>query len=329
MATFINSEHMKLSEALQLQNFTNEASFVRDLEKNSKLMQILPWYPTADGSIIHKGVKAASLPSGSFGAINKAIPTGVAATKAYEVACKFFELKSDVDARLFEGMSVENMRKARAGRDSLYLKGYLQSLADEIINNKGADPDAMPGLLSRRAAVDGKHVVSLGGTASNKLGSILFIRPGEDGVCLRYPTATTPMVSIHDMGLMTGIERDADGNVRGTFPIYETIWRTYYGIDVNDDDALYRIVNVPTDKALTDSQMESIIEVVNQLDNDGEGYVALAPLALRAQLWKWLNSKSNMAFTKEAVEGMGKPTYIFNVPFFHEEYMSNNEGVIA
>lgn len=329
MATFINSDHMKLSEVLQLMNLKDELEFVSGVEKNSTLMQILPWYPTEDGSIVHKGVKVSSLPSGSFGAINKAIPTSSASTAAYEVACKFFEMKSDVDARIFEGLTENAKKSLRAKKDRIYLKGYLQSLATEIIDNKGVSPDSMPGLLTRRSVVDGKHVVSLGGTASNKLGSILFIRPGEDGVCLRYPTATTPVVSIMDIGLTQANEIDADGRLKGSFPAYETIWRTYYGIDVNDDDALYRIVNVPTDKALTDSQMESIIEVVNQFKNNGKGYIALAPTALRAQLWKWLNSKNNMAFSKEEVEGMGSPTRIFNVPFFLEEYMSDNEGVIA
>lgn len=329
MATFISSDHMKLSEALQLQNYTNEASFIRELEKKSKLMQILPWYPTSDGSLLHKGVKAASLPAGEFGAINKAIPTGVAATKNYEVSCKFFELKSDVDARIFEGMSKEKAATVRAGRDRLYLEGYMQSLANQIINNKGTSPDAMPGLLSHRAAVDGTYTVSLGGTASNKLGSILLIRPGENGVCLRYPTANGPSVSVNDMGVMTGIEYDADGKINGTYPIYETIWRTYYGIDVSNDKGLYRIVNIPTDKALTNTQMDGIIDVVNGLENEGEGFIALAPKELRAQFWKYLNSKENISFSKREVEGMGAPTFLFNVPFFYEEYMSNDEGVIA
>lgn len=331
MATFISSDHMKLSEALQLQNYKNEASFIKDVEKRSKLMQILPWYPTQDGSILHKGVKAASLPKGRFGAINRAIPTGQASTRNYEVSCKFYELKSDVDVRIFEGMTEEKARQVRAGRDRLYALGYMQSLANEIITNDGTDPDSMMGILPRRAstAVDPDHVISAGGTSDNKNGSILLIRPGEDGVCLRYPTASGPNMKVLDMGVVTALELDSTGKPLGSFPAYETIWRTYYGIDVNDDDALYRIVNVPTNKALTKTQIDTVIDVVNTLDDGGQGYIALCPKEIIAQFWKYLNDKGNIAFSKREVEGMGQPTYLFNVPLFYEEYMSSNEGVIA
>lgn len=330
MATFISSEHMKLSEALQLQNYNNEASFIKDVEKKSKLMQILPWYPTQDGSILHKGVKAASLPKGKFGAINKAIPTGQASTKNYEVSCKFYELKSDVDTRILEGLTAEKARRVRAGRDRLYAMGYMQSLANEIIKNDGTDPDAVMGILPRRASIS-DHVISAGGTAdgTNKLGSILLIRPGEDGVCLRYPTASGPNMRVIDEGKITALELDSAGKVVGSFPAYETIWRTYYGIDINDEDALYRIVNVPTNKALAKAQIDTIIDVVNELDDGGAGFIALCPKQVIAQFWKYLNDKGNIAFTKREVEGMGQPMFLFNVPLFYEEYMSSDEGLIS
>ena len=329
MATFLSAEHMTLSEALQLRGYTGQAAFVKGLERTSKIMQMLPWYATSTGTDVHKGIKAASLPKGKFGAINKAVPTGMAATQGYEERVKLYELKSDVDARLLEGSSTEEAKRLRAGRDKLYSMGYLQGLAEAIVTNDGADPDSVKGLLARRAKVDGSTVISAGGNTANKMGSILFIRPGEDGVNLRYPTNAGSNMHIKDMGLVTALELSASGAVVGSFPAYETIWRTYYAIDVPDDKALIRLCNVPTATALTKTEIDLVIDIVNSLPSDGQGYVAFMPKEIRAQLWKYLNDKGNIAFSKREVEGMGAPEHIFNVPCFSDDFMTATEAVIA
>ena len=68
---------------------------------------------------------------------------------------------------------------------------------------------------------------------------------------------------------------------------------------------------------------------MNSLDNQGEGYFALAPQKIIGQFWKYLNDKSNIAFSKREVEHMGAPTYIFNTPFFSEEYMLDTESKVT
>lgn len=329
MATFLSAEHMTLSEALQLRGYTGEAAFVRNLEKTSKIMQMLPWYATSTGTDVHKGIKAASLPKGKFGAINKAVPTGIASTQGYEERVKLYELKSDVDARLLEGSSSDEAKRLRAGRDKLYSMGYLQGLAEAIVTNDGSDVDSVKGLLARRAKVDSSTVISAGGNTANKMGSILFIRPGEDGVNLRYPTNAGANMKVMDMGLVTALELSSTGTVVGSFPAFETIWRTYYAIDVPDEKALIRLCNVPTTTALTKTEIDLVIDVVNSLPNDGQGYVAFMPKEIRAQLWKYLNDKGNIAFSKREVEGMGAPEHIFNVPCFSDDFMTATEAVLS
>ena len=327
MATFLSAEHMTLSEALQLQGYTGQASFIKGLEKSSKIMQMLPWFPTSEGTDVHKGVKAASLPKGSFGAINKAVATGQAATVGYEERVKVYELKSEVDTRILEGRSAEEAKRIRAGRDKLYSTGYLQGLANEIVACDGTDPDSVKGLLARRTKVDDKIVFK--GSGSANVGSILFIRPGEDGVNLRYPTNAGANMSIQDMGIIQALAYGANGTVTGTYPAYQTIWRTYYAIDNPDDMALIRLCNLPTKTAIQKSDIELMIDIVNSLPNEGQGYVAFMPKEIKAQLWKYLNDKTNIAFTKKEVEGMGAPEHIFNVPCFSDDYMTANEVVFA
>ena len=328
MATVKQADHMTLSEVLQLQRYNGEAAFMRDLEKRSILMRLLPWYPTSDGDL-HKGVKATKLPTGAFGAYNKGIPTSSASTTAYEETIKFYELKSDVDVRFFEGRSEEQARRVRAGRDAMYARGFMQGFANEVVNCDGIDAKSVKGLIPRRDVIDSKLVYDAGGTTDGKLGSIIFIRPGEDGVNLRYPTGHGPAFKTTDMGIVPAFELDSDGRITGSFNAYETVFRVFYTIDIPDDDALIRLANIPSDTALTKTIVDQIIDIVNSLDNQGEGYFALAPQKIIGQFWKYLNDKSNIAFSKREVEHMGAPTYIFNTPFFSEEYMLDTESKVT
>ena len=101
MATFLSSDHMTLSQALEYQRYDGTLSFVRELEKRSRLMQMIPWYPSSDGAV-HKGARATSLPEGKFGAINKAVPTGYGATTEYTESIGVYELASFVDERILD-----------------------------------------------------------------------------------------------------------------------------------------------------------------------------------------------------------------------------------
>lgn len=327
MATFLSPDHMTLSEALELQVSKDDAAFIREVEKKSALTQIVPWYPTSNGDV-HKGVKATALPAGKFGAINAAVPTGTAATKAYEEGVKVFELKSDVDTRITQSRSKEQAARIRSGRDRLYGMGFMQSFADNVVNNAGTDPDSVMGILARRSVIDGKYVINAGGTTTNKVGSILLMRPGEDGFNFRYPD-TYPSFEKQDLGIVQAMAKDSSGNITGTFPAWETLWRLYYCMDCPDDEALIRIVNVPSTTAMTTATRDVLIDTINSLKNQGQGYVAFGPKQIVGSFWKYIADKSNIAFSQREVEHMGRPSFIFNVPFFAEEYFSGTEALIT
>ena len=328
MATFLSPDHMTLSEALQLRRFNGSVSFVKELEKKSRIMRILPWYESSDGDH-HKNAKATKLPKGDFGAINKPVPTGTAATTEYSESIGLYELKSDVDTRILEHMSREQAIRTREGRDRLYLMGFMQGLAEEIITCDGKKADSVKGILARRSKVDNKVCFSLGGSGAN-LGSILFLRPGEDGVNLRYPSNDAPNFTLKDMGIIQALATDSTGKITGQFPAYETLARVYYAIDIPDDYACIRVANVPTDTALTEANIDTLIDIVNDtLEDDGAGYVAFAPKQIISQFQKYLKDKSNINFSRREIEGMGKPVELLGIPFFSEEFMSSKEAAVA
>lgn len=328
MATFLSPDHMTLSEALELQRWNGDYSLLRGMERRSNIMRILPWFETSDGDF-HKGAKVTELPEGDFGAINKPLPTGKAATTEYTEKVGIYELKSDVDERILKGRSIEKAKKIREGRDRTYLMGFLQGFSKQLVNCNGVAADTVKGIIPRRPKIDNKYCFDMGGTSGN-LGSILFLRPGEDGICLRYPDNDAPNFSMEDMGRVNLLAYDKTGKVIGDFPGYRTLARLYYTIDIADDNAVVRVANVPTTTAMTDENIDALIDIVNNnLEDSGTGYVAFAPKQIISQFQKYLKDKANISFTRGEIEGMGKPTELLGIPFFHEEFMDNAETKVT
>ena len=328
MATFLSDQHMTLSQALEYQRYDGSLAFVRDLEKESTLMQMMPWFPTSHGSV-HKGVKATALPKGNFGAINKHVPSGYGATTEYTESVGVYELASFVDTRILQGRSVEQADTIRAANDRLQLMGFMQGLANEIITNPGTDADSVKGLIPRRSAVDGKYTIDMGGTGSD-LGSILFIRFGEDGVSCRYPSAGAPNFSLEDLGTVQAIETDGDGAFVGTYPAKETLARCYYTVDVANDDALIRLCNVPIKTKFTDTNIDTLIDVINvNIRKQRDRYVAFAPVNIISQFQKYANSKNNAYFAYKDIQGMGMPPYFYGIPFFADDFMTATEAQVS
>ena len=323
MSTFLNPDHMTLSQALELQQYDSSAKFMKTVEKKSTITQLLPWYPTSHGDL-HKGVKAASLPKGSFGAINKGIPGGNAATTAYQETVKIYELRNAIDRRILDGRTAEDAAKVREARDRMYALGFMQGFADNLMNCDGTDPDQVKGLMARRTKLDDKLCFGAGGTGSD-LGSIMFIRPGEDGICLRYPSnAGVPNFKQEDMGLQRVLDEAGDA-----YYAYETLWQLYYMLDIFDDQSVIRLANIPTKTAMTNAMVNNVIDIAATLPDNGEGYFAIAPKKVIAQFQKYCLDKNNIAFSYAEVQGMGRPMHIFNIPLFSEEYMNTNETAIS
>lgn len=334
MATFLDPDAMTMSEAYQITAGDDDAgffSFLKREEKKSVILDLLPWYETSTGGELHQGTRAISAPKGDFRAINGPIASGHSASESYEERIKSYELKSEVDIDLIDIYGTpEQRRKIRDRNDKLNLIGFTMGLAEAIALNPGTDPKSCKGLLPRRASLDSKYVIDAGGK-DGALGSILLMRPAEDGVNLRYNSGMgkDAILSLQDLGKHPVPSYDTNGNNLGNHYAYVSLLRANYGIDIADNDALIRICNIPTDKALTEDILDIVIDIVSGLPQQGQGYIALMPAKIRAQYWKFLKNKNNVYYTSREIEGMGSPLHLLNVPLFDEGYMSANEEKVV
>lgn len=330
MPTFINPDHMTLSQSLELRQYDSAAKFTKAVEKKSVLTQLMPWFATSHGDL-HKGVKATSLPDGNFGAINRAVLGGNASTKSYEETIKEFELKNDVDMRILESLSTEDAAKVRAARDRLFSMGFMQSFANKVVTCAGTGINEIMGLLPRRPKLDETNGLcyGAGGTGATN-GSILFIRPGEDGVCFRYPSNSgKPNFNQQDMGIVQIPTFDSSNAFIGMYPAYETMWKLFYLLDIFDESSVVRIANIPTNAAMAATQINKIIDAVSTLPDNGQGYFAIAPREVIAQFQKYCLDKNNATFSYQEIQGMGRPMHIFDIPLFKEPYMPANETALT
>ena len=326
MANFLSPDFMTLSESLEITQHNDLASFLKPLEKKSNFMKMCPWYPSSDGSL-HKGSRVTLLPEGKNGHINGPIASGKMGGMAYQETVKMFELESTVDSRLFEHKTAEEAEKLRMTKDQGDLKGYMQSFAKNVLLSDGKAADDPIGFINRRKKLS-DYCKDMGGVTSGKLGSLFFIRFGEDGVNLRYPSNAGNGFTRDDKGeLLTPI---VEAGTPGWMYAFHSLYRTFYMPDLADDKAFIRAANIPTDAKMTDVIMDKLIEIVNEtLEDDGEGYICLGPPNLVSQFQKYLKDKNNINFSQKEIEGMGKPTFLLNVPFFKENYLLTNETKIV
>lgn len=319
----VTSQNMKLSEVQMLAGNKASANFLELVEKKSKLMQVLNWYPTSHGDV-HKGVKVSELPEGGFVGYNMGVPTSHASTMDYSATTHFYELMSKVDERFFDGLNTEQADNLRHNKDMLYTQGYMQGLAKEIIRGTGSTLDSERGLLERRNKI-GDYCIDMGGT-SGKLGSILIIRPAEDGVCLRYPNNANKGFTIESDDEPHWVKAEVGD---GEFKAYTTLYRTNYLIDVASDKALVRLANIPATTAFDQAMMDKVADALDALAENDEGYVAFAPKQIITQLKKYERDKSNVYFSREQFEQLGTPMHIYGIPIFPEAHMTINESKVT
>lgn len=325
--SFLNPDHMTLSQALELQQYDSAAKFMASLEKKSTLTQLIPWYPTSHG-LLHKGVKATSLPEGDFVSFNQGTPGGNASTESYEVSVKSFELSNTIDKRFFRNMDATGAAKMREARDRMFALGFMQSFSKHVINNDGTRPDACKGLLARRDVLDNILTIDMGGTAtdSGTMTSMLLIKPGDDGICFRYPSAAgVPNFSQEDVGEIQIINTDPNtGKFISSYTALKTVWQLSYLIDIFDENSLIRLVNIPSQTAMSSSMVNKFIDVFANL-KEPERYFGLASPQCIAQFQKYCLDKNNINFTYESVQGLGSPVSILGTKVFRDDYLVNNE----
>jgi hypothetical protein len=176
----------------------------------------------------------------------------------------------------------------------------IQQARDMIYGSRSASGGKnIDGFAVRLAKIDDKNVFDMGGTGSD-LTSLYIAAMGERFLHLVYPRGFgTVGVRQEDKGKQTVL--DADNK---KFEVYQTLFKSQYGIALEDPRSLVRIANIEKD---TDPEelILKILQILRRLPNGANTYVLYGNFTIRDIIEKAAIEKNNVIYTTE--DPWGRP----------------------
>jgi hypothetical protein len=199
----------------------------------------------------------------------------------------------------------------------------IQQARDMVYGNRaGSGGLDIDGFATRLAKVDDKTVFSMGGTG-NDLTSLYIAALGERFLHLVYPRGFgTVGVKQEDKGKQT----ELDGN-NNKYEVYQTLFKSQYGIALEDPRSLVRIANIEQD---TDPEalILKILQILRRMPNGASTYVLYGNYTIRDIIEKAAIEKNNVIYTTE--DPWGRPlTMLRNLRVRTVEAILDTEAAVA
>jgi hypothetical protein len=176
----------------------------------------------------------------------------------------------------------------------------IQQARDFIYGSRqGSGGKDIDGFATRLAKIDNKNVFDAGGTG-NDLTSLYIAAMGERFLHLMYPRGFgTVGVRQEDKGKQTVM----DGSAK-KYEVYQTLFKSQYGIALEDPRSLIRIANIEKD---TDPEelILLILQILRRMPNGASTYVLYGNFTIRDIIEKAAIEKSNVIYSTE--DPWGRP----------------------
>lgn len=324
MALTVASTRMTLAEAQRAEGW--DPGSLGELQKNYSIIDTIPWYPTTHG-LMNRQVQADRLPAGAFSMINGAIPTGSGGKSVIEEPVKLFQMESQVDERLFQGVTPEQARAIRDSEDEMAMEGVLSGFEGAIINgNDGSAPDSLRGWEARRPALATGLCIGCGATGSGTLESAYMVQVGRKGFHFAYPSNSgRPGIKTTDKGL----QRVASPDGTGDFYAWCRLIEVWGAMVLRDNRSLIRFANIDSTSATNTLTADRIITGRNQLPGMGTDAFVFVSRNVKTQLDQAAYNKTNLAITIGQLDGYGAVTMVGGVPVKLSEAILDDESTVS
>jgi hypothetical protein len=166
-------------------------------------------------------------------------------------------------------------------------------------NRKANNGKGIDGFATRLAKIDNQTVFDAGGTGSD-LTSLYIAALGERFLHLIYPRGFgTVGVKQEDKGKQTVLDVN-----NKKYEVYQTLFKSQYGIALEDPRALIRIANIEAD---TDPEelILLILKILRRLPNGANTYVLYGNFTIRDIIEKAAIEKNNVIYSTE--DPWGRP----------------------
>ena len=309
MAVQVLSSSDRLTAAEIIKRSANNISadqrrIVELLSVTNEMLLDAPMQQAHDGTVNTTVVRTA-LPHGTKRVYNQGVGVGASQTDTIHDVCAQVAIYSEVDKDLVDNSP--NKGETLMNEQIAFIEGLSQDMADDIFyGNHSADPASIDGFATRRAKLEAKKCISMGGTTANKQTSIYLVKWGPNNVRFIYPRGASGLgVNVVDKGVQTVTAPDGNGKMEA----YQTYFKVDYGIAIKNPQALIRICNIDMDDDLTDAEAQALIKKILQAKAylpQGDGTVSILCNADIMSVFDQATiSKSNVVYTAE--DPWGRP----------------------
>ena len=326
-ALIINStDRLTAAELVKRDGVTDDQRrIIEQLAVTNEMLLDAPMVEANDRTVNTQVVRTA-LPKGTHRVYNQGVGTGSSQTDTLHDVVAQLAIYSKVDASLVKNAS--HPEEFLMGEQSAFLAGLANDMAHDIFyGNHSKDPASINGFATRRAKVDGKLCLSMGGSTANKQTSIYLVKWGPQNVKYIYPREASGLgVQRQDKGIQTISAPNG-----GEFEAYVNYYQADYGIAVGDPRALVRICNIDMSTEMTDANAQALIRKILAAKAklpQGEGTVSILCNADVMSIFDQATlSKANVVYT--TTDPWGKPINMLrDMRIRRCDAISNEEAVV-
>lgn len=303
MAVQVLSSSDRLTAAEIIKRSANNISadqrrIVELLSVTNEMLLDAPMQMANDGTVNTSVVRSA-LPHGTKRVYNQGVGVGASQTDTIHDVCAQVAIYSEVDKDLVDNSP--NKGETLMNEQIAFIEGLSQDMADDIFyGNHSSDPASIDGFATRRASLEAKKCISMGGSTSNKQTSVYLVKWGPNNVKYIYPRGASGLgVNVVDKGVQTVTAPDGSGKMEA----YQTYFKADYGIAVKNPAALIRICNIDMADDLTDDEAQALVKKILKAKAylpQGDGTVSILCNADIASVFDQATlSKSNVVYTAE------------------------------
>ena len=315
----INDYHTLVELAKRTDPQGNTAELINILAEKNPMLEEAHWERANDLNS-HEYTQVIELPKGEFGRINKGIAYSAGRTKqVVEPICEITDAYC-VDDRLLK-MSA-SPQEYLAKEAALHVEGIGQTAHKTLLyGNKGTDPDAINGFMTRYNTLSNPNVIGGGGTGSDTA-SILIVNWGRDGAYLCYPR------EFGDFLTEKGPSDQWIQPTAGTGYWGKVItWSIRMGLCIANPRNVQRIANLETSGSSNIFSDSDLITALNKMDRT-DNAVIYVNRQIYTQMQIAFKDRANVNFTME--QAWGRPIMHFmGIPIKRCDEMLATETAIA
>ena len=317
------------------------ADIIDVLNQENHILDYITWIECNNGDY-HEDKRSVSEPTGQTRTYDQGVSGEAGVTEVVLEPTQEIASISEVDNKKYKRSADPD--GYRMQEDTFFIRGMTKTFVSKLFDgSRATDQRDINGINNRadyNSLSDDNVYDNAGGNASataNKT-SVYFMQFGAKRINCIYPRGEegggSLPIKMTDFGLSV-IDQVGTSQAK-KYPAWQTWFDVSFGLFIHDPRCIKRIVNISTSNidGVDDFAWheDSMIDVYNQLEYNGEGCVIFCNRTVLTQAHKRANEKGNAYFTTQT-EGEGpfaRPvTRFMGIPMARVDQITNTQAYVT